>query len=273
MRFKKIYLEITNNCNLNCDFCIKNKRAKKFMTEDEFDNILNKLNSHTKYLYFHVLGEPLLHPKINNFINKASERYNVNITTNGYLIDRIKNNTNVRQINISLHSYSDKYGIPLENYLNNIFESVDQLYKNKTYISYRFWIDNIHNEEILKLINKKYNTNITKQDLKNNRNVKIKENIFINTSETFIWPDLKNDYYSEQGTCYALIDHIGILVDGTVVPCCLDSKGDINLGNIFKDDMNKILSNERIMKMIQGFRNNYKCEKLCRKCNFIKKDI
>ena len=29
--YKKVYIEITNNCNLNCDFCIKNQRKNKFM--------------------------------------------------------------------------------------------------------------------------------------------------------------------------------------------------------------------------------------------------
>ena len=70
--YKKIYVEITNACNLSCDFCIKNKRKLKFMSEDEFKIILEKIKNHTEYLYFHVLGEPLMHPKINEFINLAS---------------------------------------------------------------------------------------------------------------------------------------------------------------------------------------------------------
>ena len=137
--YKKIYIEITNNCNLKCDFCIKNDRNNKFMTIDEFYTILDKVRGYTKYLYFHILGEPLLHPKINEFIDIASKNYNVNITTNGYLIDRVKNNKNIRQLNISLHSFSDVYGVTLEDYMNNIFNIVDELSKH-TYISYRFWL-------------------------------------------------------------------------------------------------------------------------------------
>ena len=91
--YKKVYIEITNNCNLSCDFCIKNTRKNKFMNINDFEIILNKLKEHTNYLYFHVLGEPLIHPKINEFINLAKENnFNVNITTNGYLIKRISNN-------------------------------------------------------------------------------------------------------------------------------------------------------------------------------------
>ena len=98
---KKIYVEITNKCNLSCEFCIQNKRNSIFMNKNNFEIVLDKLKNTTKYLYLHVLGEPLLHPKINEFINLASKNYFVNITTNGYLIKRIIDNKNIRQINIS----------------------------------------------------------------------------------------------------------------------------------------------------------------------------
>ena len=108
-KFKKIYIEITNNCNLNCEFCIHNQRDNKFISFTEFKKLLDKISDYTDYLYFHVMGEPLLHPKINNLIDYASSKFMINITTNGYLIDKIKTN-NVRQINISLHSFDLKYG-------------------------------------------------------------------------------------------------------------------------------------------------------------------
>ena len=142
--FKKIYVEITNNCNLNCDFCIGNKRDKKFIDIDTFNTLLDKLDGYTNYLYFHVMGEPLLHPKINELIDIASKRFNINITTNGYLIDRIKDNKNIRQINISLHSNDEKYNTSLDDYMNKIFDSVDELSKN-TYVEYRMWVNNVDN--------------------------------------------------------------------------------------------------------------------------------
>lgn len=266
-RFKKIYVEITNGCNLNCDFCIKNERTTKYISIDEFKTVLDKIKDYTDYLYFHVLGEPILHPNINELIDIASSNFKINITTNGYLIDRIKNNKNIRQINISLHSFSDKYSTNLKDYLDNIFNTVDILVKNNTYISLRLWVKNKYNNDIVDYINNRYNSNID-YNLENN---KVSKNIFIDKFHTFIWPDKKNNYYSEIGTCYGLIDHIGILVDGTVIPCCLDSRGEINLGNIYKDSLEDILNGDRVNNMIKGFKSDKKCEELCKHCKFIEK--
>lgn len=143
MRFKKIYVEITNRFNLSCDFCIKNNRKIKDIEIESFKEILTKIKPYTNYLYLHVLGEPLLHKNINELIDIAYEnKFNINITTNGYLINNVKYNKNIRQINISLHSYNEKYKISLDDYLNNIFDSIDELIKNKTYISLRLWLKN-----------------------------------------------------------------------------------------------------------------------------------
>ena len=135
-RFKKIYLEITNSCNLSCSFCIKNRRHIKYLNVDEFKILLNEIKSYTDYLYFHVLGEPLMHPLINELIDEASKNFNVQITTNGYLIDKIKDNSNIRQVNISLHSFDKKYNISLEDYMNNILDVTDSLINKNTYIAF-----------------------------------------------------------------------------------------------------------------------------------------
>lgn len=265
MRFKKIYIETTNLCNLNCDFCIKNRRKKEIMTIQNFKIILSKIKNYTNYIYLHILGEPLLNPKLNEFILLASnEGFNINITTNGYLIDKIKDNKNIRQVNISLHSFDVKYNVELKKYLNNIFDSVEELIKNDTYVSLRLWVKNKYSEDIINEVNNYYKVNITK-------NTKIKENLFFNFEKQFIWPDLNNSYYNESGKCYGLTDHIGILVDGTIVPCCLDTLGIINLGNIFKEEIDKILNKKTVIKMIEGFKNNKKEMELCKHCNFLER--
>lgn len=266
-KLKKIYLEITNQCNLNCLFCIQNKRPAKYLTLEEFKMILDKVENYTDYLYFHVMGEPLLHPNICEFISLASSRFKINITTNGYLIRKIHGISNIRQLNISLHSYDNKYNISVEEYMNNIFNVIDSDEFKNTYISLRFWVKNKFNNEIIDKLNEHYNISVNEET----KSYTINNHIFINNFHEFIWPDLDNDYYSTEGTCFALKEHIGILSDGTVVPCCLDSIGCINLGNIYSDSLDNILNSSRVKKMMDGFKNNKKIEDFCKHCHFIDK--
>ena len=260
--YKKIYLEVTNICNLSCPFCIKNNRKKEFITIDDYIIILKKIRKYTNYLYLHVSGEPLMHPDINELINIGSKYFNINITTNGYLINIIKNNHNIRQINISMHSFGNKY-LSLSEYLNNICDVIDNLH-NDTYISLRFWVDNKYTKDMIKYLNKRYS-----KDIKLEKGYEIIRNVFIDISKEFIWPSLDNDYYNDYGTCYALRDHIGILVNGDIIPCCLDSFGIIKLGNIYKDNLTNIINSNMYINMLNGFKNNKKCEELCKHCNFI----
>ena len=267
MHLKKIYLEITNGCNLNCDFCIKNKRKITNISFDNYKYIIDKIKDYTEEIYLHVLGEPLMHREINEFIDYV---YNkgllVNITTNGYLIKRIKDNKHIHRLNISMHSYNIKYGISLNEYLDNIFEVIDKL-RNETFISLRLWINSKDNDKVIDYINKRYNTNINK--VNDNEKIKVTNNLIIDTFHEFIWPDLSNNYYSEYGRCMALKGHIGILSDGTIIPCCLDSKGIINLGSIYENTLDDIFNSPRVKSMLEGFKKGYKCEELCRHCKFL----
>ena len=267
MRLKKIYLEITNRCNLNCDFCIKNSRKICDINRDDYEFIIDKIKDDTKELYLHVLGEPLLHKDINYFIDYAYEKgLLVNITTNGYKINEIRNNHHIHRLNISLHSFNKRYKVAIDDYLDNIFNVIDKI-RDKTFISLRLWVNNNDTEDILNYINKRYKTNIN--NINDNEKIKITNNLIIDTFHVFIWPDLDNSYYNDNGTCRGLIDHVGILSDGTIIPCCLDSRGIINLGNIYHDNIKDILNSERARKMIDGFKKHKKCEELCKHCSFI----
>ena len=260
-KFKKIYVEITNLCNLSCPFCNINTRIPKSIKIDEFNTLLDKIKDDTDYLYFHMLGEPLLHKDINQLVDLAyNKKFNINITTNGYLIRNIKTQ-NIRQINISLHSYSEKYNKTLDEYLKDIFEVVEKL--DNTYISYRLWTNTKYKENILNKLEEKYNIKID-----NNKNTKLNKNVYLNIDEEFIWPSLDNDYYTEIGMCNAINNHIGILVDGTVVPCCLDTEGIIKLGNIYENSLENIINGNKYKNIVKNFKNNKRCEQLCKKCSF-----
>ena len=250
--FKKVYVEITNHCNLQCSFCHGTKRTKEFMSIANFQTILTKLKPYTKYLYLHLMGEPLMHPNINELIDMASSSFYLNITTNGYLITKIAHNKNIRQVNISLHSFNPQNKVSLEDYLESICNSCALLKKNKTIINYRF-----------SYLNNYYHTNIVLK-----KGFKIADNIFIEKDEEFIWPSLDNEFQNDKGTCKALKDHLGILVDGTIVPCCLDSEGIIKLGNIYTDEIETVMESDLYQSLKQGFKDNKRIHKLCQKCAF-----
>ena len=259
-KFKKVYVEISNICNLSCPFCLKSTKEKRSLSIDEFDVIINKLKPYTKYLYFHVLGEPLLHKDINLFINNLG--YFVNITSNGYLINKLQ--SKIRQINISLHSFNERYNKSLNEYLDDIYKYYLNNYEN-TYINLRLWSKSKYLNDITNYLNNKFNIKI---DLSLN-NMKLSDNLFLNIDNEFVWPD---DNKSDQiyfGKCYALKDHIAILSDGTIVPCCLDGNGKIMLGNIFNDDLKDVFSSSNYKKLEEELSNGIRSNKLCQKCNFL----
>ena len=273
-KFKKIYVEITNKCNLNCSFCSKSNKKKKEMNIVEFENVLKKIDTYTDYIYLHVKGEPLLHSHFRDIL-ALSKKYHkqVNITTNGTLLrtrlDDIVSSNIVRQLNISMQSMVNK------SYLNDILESVEYILNNsKIQIVLRFWalennrFSSLQNDIIKKIITYFNFDNKVIEEIKEKNNITLCDRLYLNKEPLFVWPSLENDYYNEVGKCYGLKTHVGILSDGTVVPCCLDAEGIINLGNIFDEDFDDIMNSKRSQNMIKYFNDNKVCESLCKKCSF-----
>lgn len=252
MRFKRIYIEITNICNLKCEFCLPHHRNLKWMSFEEFKIILAKVKPYSNYIYLHVKGEPLLHPDIEKFIVYAFEQgFLINLTTNGTLLDKyIHLAPYLRQINISLHATND---LAIVKTAQKIQDCI---------VNFRVW-NFEENHEAISLLENEFNVSI-----ENVSNFKLRDNIFVSAQNKFQWPDMQNSVISTSGYCHALKDQIAILVDGTVVPCCLDNNGDIPLGNIFKDIFEDILSSEKVNTILTGFQKRICTEELCQKCEF-----
>ncbi len=255
MRFKRIYIEITNVCNLSCKFCKPHTRKNRFMEVQEFETILNKISSYTSYIYLHVKGEPLLHPEVDRLIKIAYEKgFKVNLTTNATLLsEHLEITKYLRQINISFHATNDVEILKLSKKITDCI------------VNYRIWNLN-ENSDALKLIKKEFS--ITEDiTFDTSSNYTLGPNIFLSTASKFKWPSV-HDANSSDGYCHALKDQIAILVDGTVIPCCLDNNGDINLGNIFNESLEDILSKERTIKILKNFKNRVAVEALCKKCTY-----
>ena len=145
-KFKKIYIEITNICNLSCEFCPKTSRKAQFMDKSMFEAILAKIKGYSEHLYFHVMGEPLLHPEIGDFLELCGiHGFKVNVTTNGTLVekasDSIISKPALRQVNFSLHSFeANARDYTLDSYLDGIFKFINRAREERQLlVSLRLW--------------------------------------------------------------------------------------------------------------------------------------
>ena len=276
MKFKKIYVEITNICNLNCSFCSRDNLPRKEMSVNEFKIVLDKIKDYTKTIYLHIKGEPLLHSNLDDILSLCDQNHiNVKITTNGTMLSKkidILKKHQIKQLNISLHSENN-----IPNYFEDVFNTCDILSKNIS-IVYRIWVlndlklDKISTNIVDKII-KHYNlsTDIVNKII-SDKNIKISDNIYLDKDNEFIWPNESNNTdSSDYGFCLGTKSHIGILSNGTVVPCCLDSSGLINLGNIFKDNLDDIINNSLFKEIHNGFKNNKVISPICKNCLYRKR--
>lgn len=285
-KFKKVYIEITNICNLSCNFCPKTERELKFMKEEAFEHVLKSVKPYTEHIYFHLMGEPLLNPELEKFLELAKEYgFKVNITTNGTLI---KNASKVllsapalRQVNMSLHSFeANEDDVDFDEYIDNIISFVKEARDNTNIItSMRLWnLDTRHeasnslNKDIFKILEEKFELDYDLKDTFAEKNsTKLFKDVYLSMAEKFEWPNINIAPSNERMFCYGLRDQFGILVDGTVVPCCLDSEGNMDLGNIFETQLEEILESKRASDIYDGFSRRTAVEDLCKTCGYVNK--
>ena len=269
--YSRVYVEITNVCNMRCSFCHGHSRPNRQMSEAEYAHILGQLEGKTKYIYHHLMGEPLLHPLLPRFIQMARQAgFHPMITTNGTLLDTHGTallGMGVHKINISLHSFEKDRPDLHQKYIEIIAGFAEKARESGIIISLRLWnngCDEGKNETTLSLLQAKLPGCWTP----NTRGYRIRDGLFLEWGERFAWPDSEAQDYGNRVSCYGMRDHFGILCDGTVVPCCLDSDGKIALGNVFREDLSDILSSPRACKIAEGFRNRTATEELCRRCGY-----
>lgn len=273
----KAYVEITNRCNLSCAFCPRTQRAPREMTAEEFSAAAAKLKGTVKYLYLHLMGEPLSHPDLGAILDiAAAEGFRVCITTNGTLLPArsdtvLRRGGSIHKVSVSLHALEGS-GAPmaLETYLDGVWDFCVRARGQGIYCALRLWNDggaDTRNGEILSFLEKKTGLPPMALPVTRSRSRVLAEGLFLELEEPFAWPALERE---ETGTqfCFGLRDQIGILSDGTVVPCCLDHEGDVPLGNLFSQTLAEILESPRAQAIYDGFSNRAPAEDLCRRCGF-----
>ena len=272
MRFRKIYLEIGNICNLRCSFCPGTKRAPRMLTPEEFHILASRVRDYTEYLYFHLMGEPLLHPQLPALLAEAERlAFKVMITTNGTLLPEkgglLLASPSVHKVNLSLQSFEANSSGEMESYLRGCVDFVKEAAFRGILCEFRLWnqggLDS-RNQEILTFLHRAFPD--PWQESRNGQ--KLGDRVWLDPGDLFDWPELELEEVRQTGFCYGLRDQIGILCDGTVVPCCLDHNGDIPLGNLFEQELREILESPRARAVYEGFSGRKVVEPLCKRCGY-----
>ena len=268
----RCYLEITNICNLDCIFCPKTVRAKRSLTLQEFDCLTDRLRGEVKFLYFHLMGEPLLHRHLPQFIVTAREKGFIPVlTTNGTLLEKAQAVIEAvpHKVQISLHSHEGNGKENFLEYIDGVMRFAKEAASRGTIIVLRLWNQGGYdtaNEQLVELLEQ----HVPRPWVERHDGWRMADNIYLEYDRMFEWPDCeREECVCEEAFCYALRNQIGVLADGTVVPCCLDHNGDIPLGNLFEQPLDEILSSQRARAMYDGFTRHEAVEPLCRRCGYM----
>ena len=275
MKFSRVYVEITNICNMSCSFCHGTKREHKRISVDEFSHILDELCGVTEYIYLHVMGEPLSHPEIDKLIALGKSRgFKVAITTNGTLLPTRRDlllKELPYKVNISLHSFEKSDTCAMFRYLDGCFSFADEASKAGILTVLRLWnrgFDEGRNIDILALLREYFPND---EWCEGARGYRLRNKLHLEWGERFEWPDEGRNDLGDGVFCHGMGDHFGILCDGTVIPCCLDADGVINLGNVHTTPLKEIIEGERAMAIREGFRCKKAVEELCKRCPYARR--
>ena len=300
-----VYIEITDACNLSCSFCPCGKAASKaspispskrreFMSEELFDRCIAESATIAENVYFHVLGEPTLHPGFGEFLKKLEKTpLKLNLTTNGTTIARVSQNLlecpAVRQVNFSTHAYAE---LPQDAAMRHLQDVLDfcktaNAIRPELYINLRLWNvgdpkSDSWNETFLAKVRETlgYHSESTESGTQislshfcsRHKSFNVTGRIYLHQDSRFEWPELdENRAKSTAGSCRALDTHVAILHDGRVVACCLDYSGQITLGNIADQTLVEILNSPATKSLREGFEKHELRHPLCQSCTFCKR--
>ena len=279
MRYSRAYVEITNICNRACSFCPGTKRPPRRMSLEEFSHIASVLRPITDYIYFHVMGEPLTHPLLCDFIKLASSMgFKCAVTTNGTLVSKVGDAliaSGVYKVNLSVHSFEEGDDASFDCYFQKVAEFADAAANAGAIVALRLWnrgCDGGRNERIVQFLR----AGFPGEWHENWKGMRMRDRLHLEWGDRFAWPDQNAPLVTDasgEAFCHGMLDHFGILSDGTVVPCCLDSDGVIALGNVHDAPLSAILSSPRACAIADGFRCRRATEDLCHRCGYARKFV
>lgn len=248
--------------------------------------LTDRIRGRVVFLYFHLMGEPLLHPLLPQFITMAREKgFRTVLTSNGTLLDRAMTLLDAlpHKVQLSLHSHESNGRGVLAEYIDKVMQFALSAAEKGTCMVLRLWNQGgkeSENEEVKRLLE----TYVPQPWKERPDGYRMRDNLYLEYDRKFEWPvDAAANVASqdsgaaevsaddsvasrEEVFCKALLKQIGVLSDGSLVPCCLDSNGSIVLGNLLEQSLDDILSSDRAVAMLEGFKHHVATEELCRNC-------
>lgn len=284
MKFHRAYIEITNVCGLACSFCSPKDQPTQTMSLHFFESILLQLQEYTRDIALHVMGDPMVLSNLDDYLNVAHRLgFSVMITTSGFYLDEPRRamlfHPCIKQVNVSLNSFNkNSVSRSFEAYMENILALCDEKLRQprEFFINLRLWnldeacSEEAFNEQLFILLEKHFalEAGFVRSSISGERqSLRVASKILLHFDRYFQWPSLQNEI-SGDGYCHGLSKQIAILADGRVVPCCLDSEGVIELGNLHVTNLGKILTSERACAILTGFKDGHAVEELCQKCSY-----
>ncbi|WP_145980449.1 radical SAM/SPASM domain-containing protein [Helicobacter mustelae] len=269
LRFKKVYIEISDICGLNCSFCPQQKGVRGKMSLLLFEKILSQIQGKTKLVSLHVLGDPCKHTDLSSYLDLLTKyALRADIVTSGYyLCQELLFEPCIHQVAFSLDAGLDPKNPHKKDYLAKILEfcALHQMRQSKIFLNLRLQ-DRLLNPAVLEQIVRFFGVQIKEPHVYGR--YKLREYIFLVITKSFTWADMSLKKSCDSRRCHAIKEQIAILANGIVVPCCIDAAGVIALGDVNVQSLQEIYHSPRSVAIKEGFEKGIAIEELCKKCNF-----
>lgn len=273
-KLKHIYFELTNICDRKCSFCPPVERPRLYMKKTEAFRYLEQSAEWTDAVYWHLQGEPLLHPDFREITEYAKSLGLVlKLTTNASHLFQYREHLLsgiFSQINFSMQSLNEVQSEERERVRNDIADFTEEALQKcpEMYLNFRWWQDSP--PEVDYFAQRFGIPPDHWYPIPGRKNRRITGRLFSHFDGIFEWPGITQEERKngDAGYCYGLISHCGILCDGRVVPCCLDSQGGLALGDLHEQTLTEILTSPLAKKIEEGFRRKCRIMKQCRNCGY-----
>lgn len=264
------------------------------MSTELFERCITESATVAENVYFHVLGEPTLHPGFGMFLKRLEQtKLKLNLTTNGTTIARtgklILASPAARQVNFSTHAYAELSPEIAKRNLQDVLDfcKMANAVRPDLYINLRLWnvgddASDTWNRAMISKVNEAFGRSSGSAEpsaqislehfCSRHKSFPVAGRIYLHQDSRFEWPELdESRAKSTAGSCRALDTHVAILHDGRVVACCLDHSGQITLGRIQEQSLAEILESPAAKSLREGFEKHELRHPLCQNCTFCKR--